>query len=372
MSSACLTAPKHDLSVQTQRRQLIGELFASGMPRLWCPTLTHFRAPGELDEARIRRHLDHLAPYVKGLLVPGSTGEGWEMNDDEIRRLLAVVSAAAQAAGIGVLIGVLKHTVADVLRCIDTTVSSLESRTRASTPEAALARSGVVGFTVCPPKGSDLAQTEIDGALCRILERGLPTALYQLPQVTGNEMSPETVARLAGRYPNFYLFKDTSGADRVAASGLEFDGVSLVRGAEGGYANWTHGGNGPYDGFLLSTANVFAPQLHTLLDLLDRGRGAEAQKLSGRIETVVKQTFALVADFPGGNAFTNANKVLDHVMAYGAAARDQEPPLLYSGARLPAEFVDQAVAFLRAAGLFSDAGYLHCPTEAAETRITDG
>jgi len=78
---------------------------------------------------------------------------------------------------------------------------------------------------------------------------------------------------------------------------------------------------------------------------------------------VVKQTFALVGDFPAGNAFTNANKVLDHVMAYGAAARDQEPPLLYSGARLPAEFVDQAVAFLRAAALFPHTGYLSVPIE---------
>ncbi len=54
------------------------------------------------------------------------------------------------------------------------------------------------------------------------------------------------------------------------------------------------------------------------------------------------------------------------------AARDQEPPLLYSGARLPAEFVEKAAAFLRAAGLFSDGGYLHCPTDAAKARITDG
>ena len=46
-----------------------------------------------------------------------------------------------------------------------------------------------------------------------------------------------TVAALAGEFPNFILFKDTSGADRVAQSGLDLGGVFMVRGAEvGGYS----------------------------------------------------------------------------------------------------------------------------------------
>ena len=64
------------------------------------------------------------------------------------------------------------------------------------------------------------------------------TSVCQLPQVTGNEMSPAIVAALAARFSNFYLFKDTGGNDRVAESGLELDGVFLVRGAEGDYARW--------------------------------------------------------------------------------------------------------------------------------------
>ncbi len=78
----------------------------------------------------------------------------------------------------------------------------------------------------------------------------------------------------------------------MATSGVALDGVSLVRGAEGGYARWTRGGGGPYDGLLLSTANVFAPQLHVILELLAHGRRAEAAELSGRIEAVVCQIIA--------------------------------------------------------------------------------
>lgn len=76
---------------------------------------------------------------------------------------------------------------------------------------------------------------------------------------------------LAGRHPNFILSQDTSGADRVALSGLELEGVFLVRGAEGGYDRWTKPA-GPYDGCLLSTANTFAAELHEVQALLAAGR----------------------------------------------------------------------------------------------------
>src|SRR4051812_28554948 len=92
----------------SSRQALLAHLFPQGVPRLWCPTLTHFAAAREPDAARIRRHLHVLAPYVKGILVPGSTGEGWEMSDADIQRLLGIVLDSARDARIRVLIGVLK------------------------------------------------------------------------------------------------------------------------------------------------------------------------------------------------------------------------------------------------------------------------
>ncbi len=41
----------------------------------------------------------------------------------------------------------------------------------------------------------ELEQGEIESALRRVFGPGLPTAFYQLPRVTGNEMAPETVRR---------------------------------------------------------------------------------------------------------------------------------------------------------------------------------
>lgn len=347
-----LTRPREARSRLTQR------LFPHGVPRLWCPTLTHFTARGQFDELRLRRHWQHLAPFVKGVLVPGSTGEGWEMSDPDIHRLLSVVLDVAQATSIRVLIGVLKTDLPGTLQCLDATVDFLKRRAGVPNVAEALQRTNVVGFTVCPPKGSQLTQGEIAEALDHVAGRGLPLALYQLPQVTGNEMSAETVQALANRHPNFYLFKDTSGRDCVAQSKLDFGGVFLLRGAEGDYTRWPKSAGGPYDGFLLSTANVFARELDSVLSLLNQGRRHDAEALAARLGRVVEGCFELVRGFPTGNAFTNANKLLDHLMAHGEAGVHREPPLLYSGVRLPAAFVERAAALLRQNDLLPATGYL--------------
>ncbi len=340
------------------RQALIQHLFPGGIPSLWCPTLTHFTGAHTVDRDRIGAHFRFLAPFVKGILVPGSTGEGWEMNDGEIRQLLEVVLATARSVGMRVLVGALKPDAEQTLACVESTVTWLKAESGASDGERALQQCGVAGFTICPPRGRDLSQTAIQAGLRKVLDRGLPTALYQLPQVTGNEMSPETVSALAREYPNFYLFKDTSGQDRVVTSGLDFGGVFLVRGAEGGYARWPKSGGGPYDGFLLSTANVFAAQLGAIQSALLEGRQPDAQALAQRVDTVVKQCFEMVAGFPAGNPFTNANKLLDHIMAYGPGAVQHAPPLLYSGRRLPQAWISTAVELLRKNSLLPSSGYL--------------
>jgi dihydrodipicolinate synthase/N-acetylneuraminate lyase len=334
------------MRTQASRQAFHGQLFPRGIPRLWCPTLTHFRAAREPDATRICAHLSELAHDVRGILVPGSTGEGWEMSDADIRALLAIVLEAAAGLGVRVLIGVLKTNVDDMLACLD---AMEEFRVHAA----------VAGFTICPPTGAALTQSEITNSLRHVLARGWPTALYQLPQITQNEMSAETVAALAKEFPNFILFKDTSGFDRVALSGLDFRGVFMVRGAEvGGYARWPRAAGGPYDGFLLSTANVFARELAEMLRLLDAGDVEAAHTLSAKLADVVGAAFAIVAGFPHGNAFANANKVLDHCMAHGEDAMLLEPPLLYSGARLPADFISRGVELLRAYALLPAHGYL--------------
>jgi dihydrodipicolinate synthase/N-acetylneuraminate lyase len=223
---------------------------------------------------------------------------------------------------------------------------------------AALMAARVVGFTVCPASGAELSQQQICEGLTAVLELGYPTAIYQLPQVTQNELSAECTAHLAVDYPNFYLFKDTSGEDRVARAGLDYHGVFLVRGAEGEYHRWPRSNGGCYDGFLLSSANCFARELAALANLLAAGQIEPAAALSGRIERVVLGCFDIVGDFPAANPFTNANKIMDHVLAYGQDGLREPPPYLRAGRQLPAEFVEQAYELMKREELAPERGYL--------------
>jgi len=345
-------------STSPQRHALVECLFPGGIPRLWCPPLTHYTEDGRLDRRRITAHLATMAPYVKGLLVPGSTGDGWEMDDAEARDVLGLVLDLAPALGVQVLVGALKADTGAARRAILETMAWLRDRTGADDELDAMAAGRLCGFAVCPPTGAGVPQERIRDALASVLELSLPMALYQLPQVTGNEMAPETVAELAERFGHLYLFKDSSGGDRVALSGLDLGGVFLVRGAECDYHRWLASGGGPYSGFLLSTANCFAPQLHEVIEKLDEGRGAEAQAISELVSRAIAGVFELVDDLPHGNRYTNANKVIDHFMAHGPAAASLPPPRLHAGVRLPSEVIAATGALLSQLGLLPGSGYL--------------
>ncbi|MBS3808941.1 MAG: hypothetical protein KGY38_02150, partial [Desulfobacterales bacterium] len=74
--------------VNDQRKALMGKFFPEGVPRLWCPLLTHYTKGGALDKKRIAAHIKHIRPWVPAFLVPGSTGDGWEMDSAETDSLL--------------------------------------------------------------------------------------------------------------------------------------------------------------------------------------------------------------------------------------------------------------------------------------------
>src|ERR1051325_2499144 len=94
--------------VKTERATQVARLFPQGIPDLWCPSLTHYTANGDLDAQRISSHLKYLSQFVPGYLIPGSTGDGWELSDAEIISLLEIVIPLASRLGFQILIGALK------------------------------------------------------------------------------------------------------------------------------------------------------------------------------------------------------------------------------------------------------------------------
>ena len=345
-------------STPDDRSQLLKRLFPNRVPVLWCPLVTHYRSDGAIDRARMAAHLEHLSPYVKGFLIPGSTGDGWEMSDAEIRQLLEIAVEECKRLDLNLLIGVLKTDAREVLKTMAQTVEWLESRTNGRSVEDSLAKAKVCGFTVCAPRGKELSQEEIETALVSVLEMGLPIAVYQLPQITQNEIGPELASNLAHRFANFILFKDTSGADRVVLSGRSLEGVFTVRGAEGDYARWLNTAGGPYDGFLLSTANCFARELHQIIDDIAEKRLDGARQMAARLTSVVAEVFQLVNSVPEGNPFANGNKAIDHFFAHGPRAAEISPPRLHAGGRLPFEVIRATGEALSRHGLMPNKGYL--------------
>ncbi|PYK97448.1 MAG: dihydrodipicolinate synthase family protein [Verrucomicrobia bacterium] len=340
-----------------ERRKLLARLFPDGIPVLWCPMITHYDRGGGIDAQRMAAHLRHLSPHVKGFLIPGSTGDGWELSDSETRRLLETGIREMARLNLQLLVGTLKTEADAAIRAMRDTVDWLESSTGEGNIENRLARSHVCGFTVCPPRGKELTQQQIGAALGSILESGLPAALYQLPQITLNEMQPELVAALAKQFPNFILLKDTSGADHVALSGQKLENVFLVRGAEGDYARWLKVARGPYDGFLLSTANCFARQFHQILEDLAARRLKAAQEMSERLTACINEVFGIVTGLPHGNPFANANKAMDHFFAWGPKAQAAAPPRLHAGVCLHADVIRATGEALSRHGLMPDKGY---------------
>ncbi len=340
------------------RSRLLRRLFPGGVPRLWCPPLTHYDEHGAIDATRMAAHLRHLSPYTKGLLVPGSTGDGWELSNRERRQVLAIALEQAGKFKEHLLIGVLNASASEALSVIRKDIAWIKARFGRRGIDQALAAARVRGFTICPPRGRDLAQADIRRSLASILELGLPTAIYQLPQMTLNEMSPTVASDLAGRFANFLLFKDSSGADRVVLSRRSLGGVFTMRGGEGDYARWTKAAGGLYDGFLLGSANCFARELHQVIQAVSGGRLQEAQQLSKRVTVVVREVSRLVAGLPGGNAFSHANKALDHFFAYGPRAAAVPPPRNHSGRRLPVEVIRATGEILARERLMSAKGYL--------------
>lgn len=344
-------------SIGQNRRSLLSRLFADGIPQLWCPPITHYDDGGNVDRRRTMAHLAFIAPHVKGLLAAGTTSDGWTINNEQAQAVMTLAMESASKFDQRVLIGVLRTTQQDQIDGLRKVCKWITGSDSTST-STRLVQQRICGFTVCLPKGQSISPMQMEYAASSYLELGLPIALYQLPQVTQNEIPPDLVYGLILKYPNLVLFKDSSGTDSVAKYKRKRGDLCLLRGAEGDYVRWHSHGGGPYHGFLLSTANCFGSTLHQMLEDLNGNRIEQAQLASDRLTALMKELFEAVAGLNQGNVFANANKAADHFMAFGPRAGTVNPPRLQSGDRIPAECLRAVGAALGRHGFMPTLGYL--------------
>ena len=316
---------------------------------LWVPLISHYSAPGHLDAKRWQAMIRSLSPYVSQFLAGGSTGDGWELDDAAFTDLVrAALAPDCFAPGATLLFGTLRATTEQVIAR-----AQLLERLIASAPTPA---ASIGGIAVCPPIARDASQEVVLDHYERVIAATtLPVAVYELPQVTGCRVAPQTLVQLKAN-PRVTMFKDTSGEDVIAQAGAA-EGIVALRGAEGKYADLLKP-RGPYDGWLLSTGNAFARQLRVIAGNTLAHDLKTAQGQSDALTGVVQSLFAAAAHLPFGNAFSNANRAGDHVLAYGHAWREAPKPQTFSGGEIPESLLAEAAHGFERLGSFPEAGYL--------------
>jgi 4-hydroxy-tetrahydrodipicolinate synthase len=349
------------------RTTLLHQLIDPAIFPFWVPVISHYckdDAGIAIDAGRMLKHARQIYPHTRCWMLGGTTGDGWALTDAQFDQLLDYALTIEPNVGRPALIlGALQPGTEAVLARIARIRQRLGLGEQASLAEnlPALAKIGLVGVTICAPVGEQLSQDQIYTHIARICaESRLPVIIYQLPQVTHNLIAPETFHALVAEYDNILFFKDSGGGDEIARAGLPDAGVVMVRGAEGGYLEALRSQGGGYDGWLLSTGNAFAHPLALIVAQLRTGRIADAQATSARLSEIVAAVFDIARQAPSGNPFSNANRAVDHLRAYGRAWGTRQLPLLQDGSRLPAGLIAQIEAILRPTSLvrLRDDGYI--------------
>lgn len=156
---------------------------AAGGVRGVIPTLvTPYNDSGGVDAEGVGRLVEHaIAGGVHGLMVNGGTGEFVHLSRGE--KLIVIEAAVEAAAGrVPVYAG--------------TAVESTEE-TLALTWDAA--KGGADAAIIVTPYYFGLPQDALAGHYAEIARRGrLPVVVYNNPLYTGNNLTPATLARLAG------------------------------------------------------------------------------------------------------------------------------------------------------------------------------
>lgn len=224
----------------------------STMAGVWLPLVTPFR-DGELDDASVRRLIDHYAVLpVDGLILAATTGEGLTLDADETERLVAVAAEVA----LGRLPIWLGLSGSDTRRMADTV-----SRTGAWP---------IDGYLIACPYYSRPTQDGIIAHFAALAGRtAKPVALYNIPYRTGVNMTNDTLRRLA-EVANIVGLKDC-----CADAGQSFDlltrrpdGFSVMTGEDAlFYSALVHGA----DGGILASAHIETAAFAELRALLRNG-----------------------------------------------------------------------------------------------------
>lgn len=210
------------------------------------PAVTPLTGDGQLDISALEALYEHLiAGRVSGILILGSIGEFFALPLETKQQLIREAARIIRHR-VPLMVGISGMNLPEILSLADTA-----------------AEAGADAVISVPPYYFYLQQQEIEAFYGTLAEHvSLPLYLYNFPDRTGYSIAPETVLRLARKYPNIVGIKDTiAGMDHtreiIKLLKAEFPHFEVFSGFDDNFAhNALCGG----DGCIAGLSNL-APEL---------------------------------------------------------------------------------------------------------------
>ncbi len=238
---------------------------------LFVALVTPFQGSGEVNPAAMKQLAEHLTPHVEGFLVNGTTGDFPLLTAAERAQMLAAVVES---------VGGRRTVLAGTGSASTREAIALTAQAREIGADAAL---------IITPYYLRTTAEGLYRHFAAIAEAvpDFPLLLYNFPQLAGQPIPPEIVARLRRDFPHIVGMKDTSGdlgySDAVlAATDADFRlligrGTVVVPGMALGAT-----------GTILADANIAAPAWHRVMEKVARGDWEAARSEQHRLAKLAR------------------------------------------------------------------------------------
>ncbi len=240
------------LTVKEKIPKAIGKWLMDTVSGVIVATVTPFTQDGEkVDLEWIPQHLDYLKRNgADGVLIAGTNGEGSSLNVDE--RKAIVDTALENRNGLSIMVGTGFSSLPDT---IEMSRYAIEQ--------------GADAALVVPPfyfkNISDVGLIEYYTALLDALPPDGKVVLYNIPKLSGVEITDRVVDALLDRYPSVFLgIKDTSGSIEQTRHFInKYPELMILSGSDIIVADALKSGA---KGNVSATANVFPNLVNAILE----------------------------------------------------------------------------------------------------------
>ncbi len=217
-------------SVAAKRKELIRRLFPGGVPRIWCPVISHFTPDGEVDLFRMRAMRRTLAPHVGGRVAAGGTGDGWAMNRRQCSAVLDCLPLEIQGAGHArVSSPFWRRKTQDAYGTIVLSPVCAQAQIRRRRPGRQPSyRPACAGTAFAPPSAKTSTAKRSRTRSFPSWTSAFPSPLVNMPAITGSKVDADTINRLAAEISQLLYVTGQQRRGRIRPERQVYESLLLV------------------------------------------------------------------------------------------------------------------------------------------------